>query len=108
MRDFTDDIADLRRRLDEARAYLRIEELQARRPQVETEASGPDASGEPALARRIAGELDAATKDIELYEGLVQQVDDAETLAELAREEGDESQEPEIDASLEAGATALD
>src|SRR3954454_24772858 len=108
MRDFTDDIADLRRRLDEARAYLRIEELQARRPQLETEASRPDLWDDQDLARRITGELDAATKDIELYEGLVQQVDDAETLAELAREEGDESQEPEIEASLKAVATKLD
>src|SRR3954454_11655789 len=108
MRDFTDDIADLRRRLDEARAYLRIEEARQRRPQLETEASRPDLWDDQDLARRITGELDAATKDIELYEGLVQQVDDAETLAEMAREEGDESQEPEVDASLKAVATKLD
>lgn len=108
MRDFTDDISALRQRLGEAEQYLRIDEARQRRPQLETEASRPDLWDDQDLARRITGELDAATKDIELYEGLVQQVDDAETLAEMAREEGDESQEPEIDASLKAVATKLD
>ena len=42
MRDFSDDLADLRRRIEEARVYLRIEELLLSRPQLETEASRPD------------------------------------------------------------------
>ena len=39
MKDLSDDIAALRRRLDEAHTYLRIDELAAARPQLETEAS---------------------------------------------------------------------
>ena len=46
MRDFTDDLKRLRARLDEARQYLRVDELSARRPQLETEA-----------ARRLAEDL---------------------------------------------------
>ena len=42
MRDFSDDLAGLRKRLDEALIYLRIEDLRRDRPQLETEASRPD------------------------------------------------------------------
>jgi peptide chain release factor 2 len=56
----------------------------------------------------VTGELDAATKDIELFDGLVQQLDDAETLAELAREADDESQIPEIEGGLGAVRAKLD
>ena len=37
MRDFTDDLSELRKRHGEAEAYLKIEELRNRRPQLETE-----------------------------------------------------------------------
>ena len=100
MRDFSDDISALNRRLDEARVYLRIEELAARRPQLETEASRPDLWDDPDLARKINGELSACTEDLELFERLGSRIDDAATLYELARAEGDESIEPEIDDSL--------
>jgi peptide chain release factor 2 len=100
MRDFSDDISALARRLDEARVYLRIEELAARRPQLETEASRPDLWDDPDLARKINGELSACTEDLELFERLGGRIDDAATLYELAREEGDESIEPEIDDAL--------
>ena len=64
MRDFSDDLADLRRRIDEARVYLRIEELLLSRPQLETEASRPDLWDNPDLARKINGELSACTEDL--------------------------------------------
>ena len=102
MRDFTDELKAAKVRLDEARAYLRIEDLLARRPQLETEASRPDLWDDQELAKRVTGELSAAIADIELYEGLAQQLEDAETLAELAREENDDSQEPEVEATLTA------
>jgi len=94
VRDFADDLGALRQRLNEAQEYLRIEELRQRRPQLETEASRPDLWDDQDLAKKVTGELSAAVADIELFDGLVQRVDDAETLAELAREEGDESQAP--------------
>src|SRR4051795_13496319 len=108
MRDFTDDIRSLRARLDEAQEYLRIDDLRARQPQLETEASRPDLWDDQDLARKITGDLAAAIDDIELFEGLTGHVDDAETLAELAREENDESQESEIERELTSVATRLD
>src|SRR5581483_479033 len=108
MRDFSEDLKALRVRVDEARAYLRIDELRARRPQLETEASRPDLWNDPDLAKKVNAELAAATTDIELYDALVRQLDDAETLAELAREEGDESQGGESAETIAAVSQRLD
>ena len=41
MRDFTDDLRDLRRRLSEAHGYLRVDELKARVAELEIEVSRP-------------------------------------------------------------------
>ena len=107
MRDFTDEIKSLRTRLDEAAVYLRVEELRRRRPELETEASRPDLWDDADNARLVTGELAGVTGDLEDFDRLVAQVDDAEVLAELAREEGDESQEPEIAAGLASVASTL-
>jgi peptide chain release factor 2 len=96
MKDHTDDLAALRRRLEEARVYLRIDELREARPQLEVEASRPDLWDDADQARRVTGELSATVEDIELYEGLQQRIDDAETLFELGREEEDDSVEAEV------------
>ncbi|MGQ0616778.1 MAG: peptide chain release factor 2 [Acidimicrobiia bacterium] len=108
MRDFTDEVRALRVRLDEAEQYLRVEDLRSRRPQLETEVSRPDLWDDADEARRLTAELSAATSDVELYEGLLGRVDDAETLAEMAREENDESQVAEIERELAAVARRLD
>jgi peptide chain release factor 2 len=107
MRDFSDDLTDLRRRIDEARVYLRIEELLLSRPQLETEASRPDLWDDPDLARKINGELSACTEDLELYEQLSSRIEDAETLHELGREEGDESVEVEVEQAMASLASDL-
>jgi len=100
MRDFSDDITALRKRLDEALVYLRIEHLREQRPQLETEASRPDLWDDADKARQVTGELASVIDDIDLFEELETAIEDAETLAELAREEKDESFEPEIAASI--------
>ena len=102
MQDFSASLADLSRRLDEARTYLRIEELTSRRPQLETEMARPDLWDDAETAQKVQREFAALVDDIEVYESLVDAVDDASTLAELAREEGDESQEPEIATAIGA------
>ena len=107
MRDFSDELADLRRRIDEARVYLRIEELLLARPQLETEASRPDLWDDPDLARKVNGELSACTEDLELFEQLSSRLEDAETLHELGREEGDESVEAEVEESMASLAADL-
>lgn len=107
MRDFSDDLADLRRRINEARVYLRIDELLLARPQLETEASRPDLWDDPDLARKVNGELSACTEDLELFDQLSSRIDDAETLHELGREEGDESVESEVEEAMAALSTDL-
>ena len=96
MRDFSDDLAQLRKRLSEAAGYLRIDDARARSAQLETEASRPDLWDDPEEARKVTTELSQLRDDVDLFDGLASRLDDAETLFELAREEDDESQEAEI------------
>ena len=100
MRDVTDDITALRKRHDEAATYLKVAELRARQPQLETEASRPDLWDDQERARKVTSELTQVNDDLALHAGLAQSIDDAETLYEMAREEGDESLEPEIDDAI--------
>ena len=105
MQDFTDQISAIAARLDEASGYLRIDELKMRQPQLEAEASRPDLWDDQEKARKVTSELSAVNEDLELYDRLWGEVDDLETLHMMAREENDESLEPEIAeqaASLEA------
>jgi peptide chain release factor 2 len=96
LRDFSDDLRALRARLNEAESYLQVEDLRARRPQLETEASRPDLWDDPDEARKVTGDLSVVTDDLEQFDALVQKLEDTEVLAEMTREEGDESQEPDI------------
>lgn len=105
MQDFTDQISAIAARLDEASGYLRIGELKMRQPQLEAEASRPDLWDDQEKARKVTSELSTVNEDLELYDRLQGEVDDLETLHMMAREENDESLEPEIAeqaASLEA------
>ncbi|HVN50317.1 MAG TPA: peptide chain release factor 2, partial [Acidimicrobiales bacterium] len=76
MRDVTDDLAGLRRRLDEAAGYLRVDDLRRARPQLETEASRPDLWDDPDLARKVNAELSAVSEDLDLWDGLAARIDD--------------------------------
>src|SRR4051794_20677025 len=96
MRDFSDDLTALRRRLDEASGYLRIDELRRNQPQLETEASRPDLWDDPDQARKVNRELASVAEDLELFDSLTGRIEDAETLFEMGREEGDDSLEPEV------------
>jgi peptide chain release factor 2 len=100
VRDFTDDLDALRRRLAEAAGYLKIDELRARRPQLEVEASRPDLWDSPDAARRVTGALRAVVDDLDHFDALESRLSDAETLFQLGREEADDSVEPEIEAAV--------
>jgi len=106
MRDVSDDISALRKRHHEAAAYLKIDELRARHPQLEAEASRPDLWDDANRARQVTGELSSISDDLERYDALGERIDDTETLAELAREEADDSVAAEIDVAL--GALGVD
>ncbi|MGH9001411.1 MAG: peptide chain release factor 2 [Acidimicrobiia bacterium] len=102
MRDFTADLAEHRRRLAEARGYLRVDEALARLKDLEREASDPDLWNDPDAARKVTTELSRLRSDVDRVEGLEGRLSDVETLDELAREEGDDSVEGEIAAGLAA------
>jgi len=108
MQDFTDQLNAIRSRLDEAAVYLRIAELEMRRPQLETEASRPDLWDDQERARQVTSELASVSEDLELFERLRSDVDDVDTLHLMAREEHDESLEPEITEGLDGLRAELD
>ena len=96
MQDFSDDLRRLRGRLKEAEAYLRVEALRARRPQLEAESSRPDLWDQPERARAVTSELASINEDLTGFDRLAAGISDAETLNQLAVEEGDDSEEAEI------------
>lgn len=108
MRDFSEQLSQAQTRLEAAAAYLRLDEARVRRSQIEVETSRPDLWDDAERARKLTGELSALVDDIEHYERLSGLLDDAATLAELAAEEGDDSEEAEISDLLAAVSRSLD
>ena len=96
MRDFSDDLSELRRRVEGARAYLKVAEARSRIGELEVEVSKPDLWDDQDRARKVNTELAQLQEDVTLVDQLDSTVSDLETLAELAREESDESVESEI------------
>jgi len=108
MRDFTEDLADVARRVREAHHYLGIDEARQRLVALEVEVSAPDLWDDPDRARKVNGELSVVRDDVELVDTLERRVSDVQTLYDLGREEGDESLEPEIVGELGDLRTTLD
>ncbi|MFT3853049.1 MAG: peptide chain release factor 2 [Ilumatobacteraceae bacterium] len=108
MRDFTDDLKELRRRLGEAHGYLKIDANRSRLAELEMEVGRPDLWDDPELAKKVNAEYAAVRGDVDTYDGLAQQLDDADLLHEMAREVDDASQEPDLDAAIQSIGAALD
>jgi peptide chain release factor 2 len=108
MRDFTDDLRDQRRRLDEAATYLKIADSRDRLTELESEMQRPDLWDDVDAAKQISTEYSNVKGDVDTYDSLSAQLDDAETLHELAREVDDESQEAEIADAVSVVSHALD
>lgn len=108
MRDFSSDLKELHQRLADAASYLRVEASRARLSELEQEIARPDLWDDQDLARRLNAEYANTKDDVDLYDQLAARLDDAEVLHELAREEGDETQEPEIAEMLAGVGASLD
>ena len=108
MRDFTPELAALGQRLDEAAGYLDLAGLRARRAELEPEVAKPDLWNDPDAARAVTSEYGRVNDDISVLEGLISRLEDANTLYELAREEEDDSVEPELAAAVGDLEKALD
>ena len=108
MRDFSDDLTEVRRRVDGARGYLNIDAARTRVEELEVEVARPDLWDDQDLARKVNTELFQLQEDVTLVDQLDGTVSDLETLAELAREESDQSVEAEIATGIAELARRLD
>ena len=100
-RDFRSELASLRKRLEEAEGYLGLDQLLARRGELETEISRPDLWNDPDVARRVTSEFSAVSDDIGVLEDLAARLSDAEALHELMVEESDDSVAGEVAESID-------
>jgi len=100
VRDFTDDLKELRRRVDEAHGYLKVEATRARFTELETEVQAPDLWDDQERAKQVNAAYARARDDLAMFDALLQRLDDTEVLHDLAREEDDDTQEPEIQAAV--------
>jgi len=108
MRDYSDDLKELRRRLGEAHGYLKIDSNRSRLVELEHEVARPDLWDDQDEAKRINTEYANVKTDIDHFDALSSELEDAEVLHELAREVDDASQEPELDAVIAAVTKQLD
>jgi len=108
MRDFTPDLRDLGRRLAEAETYLNIVDNRERFAVLEAEISDPALWDDQERAKKLNAEYADIKDDLTTFDSLTEQIADVEVLHELAREEGDESQEPEIEAAIADVSATLD
>jgi peptide chain release factor 2 len=108
VRDFSDDLAALRKRLTEAEAYLDLAGSLATRAELEQEMGKPDFWDDRERATSMSSAYGRADTDVKLLEDLADRLSDAETLFQLAQEEGDESVEAELEEAVKELTRALD
>ena len=108
MRDFSDDLRALHRRLDEAAEYLRADAGRKRLAEIEPELARPDLWDEPERAQAMTREYAELRTDVDQLEALASRLSDADVLFELGREEDDGSVEPELTEAMAAVAHELD
>jgi peptide chain release factor 2 len=108
MRDFTHDLRELQRRLDEAESYLSIADNRERFAVLEAEIADPALWDDQDRARKLNGEYANLKDDLDTFDGLSAQLGDVEVLHELARDEDDASQEGDIEAQVTAISVELD
>ena len=85
-RDAADQIDDLAARLLDARNYLGVDALRARREVLEADAARPDLWDDPDAARAVTTELGRVSADVDAFDALERSLDDARVAAELVAE----------------------
>lgn len=96
MKDYSEDLADLARRVADARGYLKVDDLRARYSELETEVAGVDWNADADHARAVSTDYQRVGADVKLFDDLETRSSDLQTLFEMAREESDDSVEGEI------------
>ncbi len=101
MQDLTPRLAALAERINEAKTYLRKDELDIRQAELEAAVAQPDLWDDPEAATKLQRELARTNDDLELLSRLTAAHEEGETLFEMASEEGDDSLEGEIEGVLQ-------
>jgi peptide chain release factor 2 len=108
MRDFSNDLTEVRRRVDEASVYLKVEDSRARIAELEIEVARPDLWDDQENAKKVNSEYSNLKSDLDEFASLAGSVEDLEVLHEMAREIDDESQEPDLERGISQARTKLD
>jgi peptide chain release factor 2 len=108
VRDLSDDLDALNRRLTEAGDYLDLPNLRIRLSQLEAELSRPDLWDDTEVGQRVTREYGQTKSDVDLLDRLSAQLTDSGMLFELAVEEADDSVEAELVTSLRSAGAELD
>lgn len=102
MKSFDDELAALNKRLDDAKMILAYDALLARKVDLEKLVSDSNLWDNPEYARKVTGEYSSVSYDLNLISTLSRDLEDAETLYDLGKEEEEDSLEPEIEVSIAA------
>ncbi|MGH9076138.1 MAG: peptide chain release factor 2 [Acidimicrobiales bacterium] len=108
MRDFSEDLRALRRRMTEADVYLDTERSRKRMSELETELARPDLWDDTETGQRVTREFGAVRADVELMDNLGARLSDAEILYQLAVEEEDDSVGSELETLVAGLGASLD
>jgi len=108
MRDFSNDLTEVRRRVDEASVYLKVEPSRLRIAELEIEVARPDLWDDQDNAKKVNSEYSNLKADLDAFASLAGSVEDLEVLHEMAREIDDESQEPDLERGISQARTKLD
>jgi peptide chain release factor 2 len=108
MRDFSNDLTEVRRRVDEASVYLKVEASRLRIAELEIEVARPDLWDDQDNAKKVNSEYSNLKADLDAFASLDGSVEDLEVLHEMAREIDDESQEPDLERGISQARTKLD
>lgn len=108
MRDFSNDLTEVRRRVNEASVYLKVEASRVRIAELEIEVARPDLWDDQEHAKKVNSEYSNLKSDLEEFAALAGSIEDLEVLHEMAREIDDESQEPDLERGISQARTQLD
>ncbi len=101
-------VADLRRRLAEARQFLDLERKAAELEELRRSASSPDLWDDPDAARQVSQKLSRYEALFEKVNGLASRIEDAEVLLDLAAEAADEEAKEEAVTMLARASAELE
>lgn len=108
MRDFSNDLSEVRRRVDDAFVYLKVELSRTRMTELEVEVARPDLWDDQDHAKQVNTEYANLKSDLDEFAMLSGTIEDLEILHEMARDIDDESQEPDLEHGITSSRSKLD